>query len=223
MNHQIDLDLLERIRCGDNQAKEDLVRKYQPMVSYILKQQHTSREDFDDFFQEGAIGLLKAIMEYNPNQYQIKFSTFAYICIIRRVFNTIKSTQRKRYLPQGILSLNNVIGDDDSRTFLDALADWEAEPFTRVEANWIGKRLDAVLQAYLSPVEYQVIKLLLNGYHSNEIQEELGLSLKVIDNARTRVKLKLKKVLSRYGSLLNPQLPLKTRKRKDLAIQLEVS
>ena len=223
MNHQIDLDLLERIRCGDNQAKEDLVRKYQPMVSYILKQQHTSREDFDDFFQEGAIGLLKAITEYNPNQYQIKFSTFAYICIIRRVFNTIKSTQRKRYLPQGILSLNNVIGDDDSRTFLDALADWEAEPFTRVEANWIGKRLDAVLQAYLSPVEYQVIKLLLNGYHSNEIREELGLSLKVIDNARTRVKLKLKKVLLRYGSLLNPQLPLKTRKRKDLTIQLEVS
>ena len=175
------------------------------------------------FFQEGAIGLLKAITEYNPNQYQIKFSTFAYICIIRRVFNTIKSTQRKRYLPQGILSLNNVIGDDDSRTFLDALADWEAEPFTRVEANWIGKRLDAVLQAYLSPVEYQVIKLLLNGYHSNEIREELGLSLKVIDNARTRVKLKLKKVLLRYGSLLNPQLPLKTRKRKDLTIQLEVS
>ena len=79
------------------------------------------------------------------------------------------------------------------------------------------------MQAYLSPVEYQVIKLLLNGYHSNEIREELGLSLKVIDNARTRVKLKLKKVLLRYGSLLNPQLPLKTRKRKDLAIQLEVS
>ena len=175
------------------------------------------------FFKRAPLVLLKAITEYNPNQYQIKFSTFAYICIIRRVFNTIKSTQRKRYLPQGILSLNNVIGDDDSRTFLDVLADWEAEPFTRVEANWIGKRLDAVLQAYLSPVEYQVIKLLLNGYHSNEIREELGLSLKVIDNARTRVKLKLKKVLLRYGSLLNPQLPLKTRKRKDLAIQLEVS
>ena len=224
MNQAKDLQLLTRIRFHeDDKAKEELVQKYLPMIRHILKHQNTPYRDFEDFFQEGAIGLLKAIDEYDPENYHIKFSTFAYICILRRVYNTIKqSFSKKSCFSAHLLSLNATINEEDSRTLIESLADDEAEPFSLVEAEWISEQIAQVMEAYLSPVECKVVQQILVGSALTDIQKTLGLSSKVIDNARTRARIKLKKVLLRYGSLLNQQIPMKTRKRKDLAIRLEV-
>ncbi len=224
MNQQKDLILIERIRSkNDPGAKEELVKKYLPMIHHIIKNQNSLGFDYEDYFQEGAIGLLKAIEEYDPKNYAIKFSTFAYICILRRIFNVVKQSYTKKALfSSKAMSLNAALGDDDSRTILDSIADNSVEPFSLVENDWVGKKIDLVLKAYLSPVEYRVVKLILQDYNLNDIQKQLALSVKIIDNARTRARLKLKKVLIRYGSFLNPEIPLKTRKRKDLAIRLEV-
>ena len=225
MNQQRDLILLTKIRSGqDSQAKDELVKKYWPMIRHIVKNQNPSQNEFDDYLQEGAIGLLKAIDEYDPVNYPIKFSTFAYICILRRIYNAIKhSFSKKSQFTAKAISLNTTFGEDDSRTLLDSIPDMETEPFSQVENLWVNQKLEMVLQAYLSPVEFQVIQLLLTGLTLTEIQEHLALSMKVVDNARTRARIKLKKVLFQYGSLLSPKIPLKTRKRKDLSIQLEVS
>ena len=51
------------------------------------------------------------------------------------------------------------------------------------------------------------MKMLLSGYSCGEIEAVVGVGAKVVDNARTRVKTKLRKLIEEYGSLLNPQLP----------------
>jgi len=84
----------------------------------------------------------------------------------------------------------------------------------------MANQLKAVLKAYLSPLEYDVVLRIIWGYSLGEIQEDLKLPAKVIDNARTRSRLKLKKVIMEYGSLLSPKIPLKTRKRHDLTLAL---
>lgn len=225
MNQEKDLALLARIRIGqETQAKEELVKKYLPMVRHIVKNQTPSFNEFEDYFQEGAIGLLKAIDEYDPDNYPIKFSTFAYICILRKIFNTIKqSMSKKAVLLTKALSLNTQLNEDDSRTLLDSIPAEDSEPSIHLENEWVIGTVNAVMEAYLSPVEYRVIHLLLSGHTIHDIEEQLALSPKVIDNARTRARIKLKRILGEYGSLLSPSIPLKTRKRKDLAIRLEVS
>ncbi|TCL58304.1 RNA polymerase sigma-30 (SigH) subunit [Hydrogenispora ethanolica] len=224
MNQLLDLSLISRIRTGqDTQAKEELVKKYLPMVRHIVKIQSPSFNEFEDYFQEGSIGLLKAIDEYDPDNYPIKFSTFAYICILRRIYNLIKqSMSKKAIFSAKALSLNIQLNGEDSRTLLDSIPAEEPEPFLQVENEWIVQKLAIVLEAHLSPVEYQVIQMLLNGLTIHEIQQHLRLSMKAVDNARTRARIKLKKILFQYGSLLNPKIPLKARKRKDLSIHLEV-
>jgi len=62
--------------------------------------------------------------------------------------------------------------------------------------------------------------MIITGMSSGEIQDELGLDAKIIDNARTRARLKLRRLMDQYGSLLDPQLPMKVRKRVDLAMTL---
>ncbi|HOJ78373.1 MAG TPA: sigma-70 family RNA polymerase sigma factor [Bacillota bacterium] len=224
MNQQLDLELLMQIRQNqDELAMEKLVKKYLPMIRHIVNNQNILNDDYEDYLQEGAVGLLKAIEQYRPDDYRIKFSTFAYLCILRRIYNKIKqSYTKKSLLVSGSVSLNQTVYEESNRTLLNMMADYSNEPFTMVENDWIVERLNMVLMAYLSPLEYQVIQLLLNGFNLSEINKILNQPIKTIDNARTRARLKLKKVVIEYGSLLSPKIPMKTKKRKDIAINLKV-
>jgi len=223
VNQNLDLDLIRRIREGEAEAKEKLVTKYVPMVKYIIRNYYASFLDYEDLLQEGLIGLLNAIDEYKPEKFDVKFSSFAYICILRRVYNVIKQTNgNKHRLLNEAVSLQAAIGADENRVILDIVpADpTDIDPEQLIEEKIVSKLLDEVLRNHLSVLEYAVITRLIKGYTSSEIQEEIGVGPKVIDNARTRVKTKLRRLLGEYGSLLSPDVPTEVRRREDLYLEL---
>lgn len=222
-NQDTDLHLIQSIREGSNDsAKDQLVTKYLPMVRHIVRQQPKYLLEQEDLIQEGLIGLLKAIDEYRPELYDVKFSTFAYICILRRVYNALKMWQSKkcRVLTSAI-SLHVHLHSEESKTLMETLEQPGMSPQEIVEEGWTNSRLKQVLEAHLSPVELAVIRLYMQGMNSTEIQKSLCLNAKVVDNARTRVRQKLGRIVRRYGSLVSPKIPLKTRKRTDLTIPLQ--
>lgn len=221
-NQRQDLGLLQRTRLGDRAAQEDLVRKYTPLVRYIVRNYYARFLEFDDLMQEGLIGLLHAIREYDGDRFDVKFSSFAYICIIRKVYNVIKHTNgTKHRVLNDAVSLFNFVNLDETRMVLDVVASEDAavDPEKVMERRFVSERVDQVLRTYLSVLEYTVIRMLLAGYTYADMERELGVTAKVIDNARTRVRLKLKRILQKYGSLLSPKVPQKTRQRKDLYYQ----
>lgn len=222
-NQTIDLGLIARIREGDEEARDSLVAKYIPMVKYIIRNYYSAFLDFEDLLQEGLIGLLSAMDEYNSDDYDVKFSSFAYICIIRRVYNVIKlTTGNKHRLLNEATSLQMPVGSDESRTIIDLVAAGipEFDPQAVYEDKYVTEVLGTVLRNHLSILEYAVIVRLLKGYSAREIEEEMGVGLKVIDNARTRVKSKLRRLLDEHGSLLSPQVPTNVRKREDLYLDV---
>ncbi|MGE5509118.1 MAG: sigma-70 family RNA polymerase sigma factor [Chitinophagales bacterium] len=224
-NQRQDLGLIQRTRLGDRAAQEDLVRKYTPLVRYIVRNYYARFLEFDDLMQEGLIGLLHAIREYDGERFDVKFSSFAYICIIRKVYNVIKHTNgTKHRVLNDAVSLFNYVNLDETRMVLDVVASEDAavDPEKVMERRYVSERVDQVLRTYLSVLEYTVIRMLLAGYSYGDIERELGITAKVIDNARTRVRLKLKRILQKYGSLLSPKVPQKTRQRKDLYYQFPV-
>ncbi len=225
-NQSIDLELIERLRRGDEEARDSLIAKYIPMVKYIIRNYYSSFLDFEDLLQEGLIGLLSAMEEYKPDEYDVKFSSFAYICIIRRVYNVIKlSTGNKHRLLNEATSLQTPIGSDESRSIMDLVAAGipQFDPETVFEDKCVNEVIGTVLRNHLSVLEYAVIVRLLKGYSAREIEEEMGVGLKVIDNARTRVKSKLRRLLDEYGSLLSPKVPTNVRKREDLYLNLPIT
>ncbi|MGI6037466.1 MAG: sigma-70 family RNA polymerase sigma factor [Limnochordia bacterium] len=222
-NQALDMQLLSAIRRGDPEAKEKLVTKYIPMVKHIVSSHYASFLDFEDLMQEGLIGLLSAIEEYRPECYEVKFSSFAYICIIRKIYNVIKhSNSNKHKALNSALSLHSFVNNDETRTVFDQVKG-STGPEDLIEQKLINQKLNKVLKNHLSLLEYTVIILLLQGYTSREIEEQIGVNGKVVDNARTRVKLKLRRLLKEYGSLLHPGLPGKVRKREDLYLDLKFS
>lgn len=222
MNQERDLALLRRIRLDDPRGKEEMVQKYLPMVKHIVRKHYASFLEFDDLMQEGFIGLLAAIQEYKP-EYHVKFSSFAYICIIRKVYNAIKqSNGNKHRLLNNAISLYSYVNCDETRTIMDLVSDEESasDPVDMIEAKMVQQKISELLSSHLSLLEYKVVTLLLDGYTCSEIEKKIGVKAKVVDNARTRAKLKLRKLLKTYGSLLSPSVPTKVRRRKDLYLNL---
>ncbi|HHW11677.1 MAG TPA: sigma-70 family RNA polymerase sigma factor [Firmicutes bacterium] len=224
-NQRQDLELLKRIKVGqDRSAKEELVTKYLPMVKHIVKRKYRPGYEFEDLIQEGLISLLKAIDNYNGHQYQVKFSTFAYICVLRKMLNVQKHyASVKHQFNTNTLSLCGQGAGEESRSLMDVIDDQAAmDPQELVIQKANLRRLNEVLRVYLTKIEYVVFWLYLQGMNCGEIGEQLGLDSKVVDNAKTRARRKLQKIIHQYGSLSNPQIPLRARKRADLAMEVNV-
>lgn len=196
-NQDIDLNLLYRIRNGDKRAFDELVVKYNPMIRRILKKFYFGYEETEDLIQEGMIGLIGAVREYDETRFQVKFSSFAYMCILRKLCNVIKGMNNKKNLHWQFLSL---------KSLRDFLIDYQSDPMDRLENVAMDDQLFFVLKKHLSVLEFRVILFMLNGYSLNEIAVKMGIQVKSVDNARTRAKLKIKNMVLKYGSLFNPQL-----------------
>ena len=225
-NQETDLELICEARQGKELAKDELVRKYLPMVRHIVQSTALGipYTEFEDLIQDGLFGLIDAIRQYDITRSEVKFSSFAYMCIIRKVYNSLRSQNcQKHKLLNQALSLYSETDKDNCRPMLDFLRGNSLNPETVLEDKWIGVKVDEVLRDHLSMLEYIVTVMLRQGYKTSEISQTIGYDLKAVDNARTRVKAKLKRILRKYGSLTHPGIPRKIRKREDLYLQVKVS
>ena len=69
-------ELLKRTKAGDAKAREKLVSGNLRLVLSIIQRFSGRRENMDDLFQVGCIGLIKAIDNFNIDL-DVKFSTYA--------------------------------------------------------------------------------------------------------------------------------------------------
>ena len=102
MNHNT-LDLLKRVRLGDEDAKEQVVNDNLGLVWSIVHRFRNNYYDKEDLFQIGCIGLMKAINNFDSS-YNVQFSTYAVPIImgeIKRYFRddgTIKVSRSLKEL-----------------------------------------------------------------------------------------------------------------------------
>ena len=74
--HQSTAALFLRAKGGDQQARERLVQENVALVKYVVKRFLGRGVEYDDLFQFGCMGLLKAIDRFDPS-FQVQFSTYA--------------------------------------------------------------------------------------------------------------------------------------------------
>ena len=67
---------LRQARNGDARAREELVKENLALVKYIVKRFMNRGAEYDDLYQYGCMGLVKAIDRFDPD-YPVQFSTYA--------------------------------------------------------------------------------------------------------------------------------------------------
>lgn len=76
--------LFEKIRSGDQEAREKYIKGNLRLVLSVIKRFSGSNENPDDLFQIGCIGLIKAVNNFNT-ELDVKFSTYAVPMIIGEI------------------------------------------------------------------------------------------------------------------------------------------
>lgn len=76
LSHEETLKLIIDAQNDDREAEETLVVKNAALVKSIVKGYVGRGAEYEDLFQTGCIGLIKAIKGYD-SQYEVRFSTYA--------------------------------------------------------------------------------------------------------------------------------------------------
>ena len=142
-------ELLKRTKCGDGAARRELIDGNLRLVLSIIQRFTNRRENMDDLFQVGCIGLIKAIDNFNI-ELDVKFSTYAVPMIIGEVRrylrdnNSIRVSRSMRDLAYKSLQAREAL----SKTLL-------REPTVEDIAKEVGEAEDAVsraMEAIIEPV-----------------------------------------------------------------------
>jgi RNA polymerase sporulation-specific sigma factor len=190
-----DSDLVRAARAGDDTAFELLLRRYDHVVRMRARRYFLQGAEYEDLVQEGMIGLFKAVRDYREGT--SAFRTFADLCITRQIITAIKAASRLKHTPlNGALSLEAPRYDEEGRTLGDTLG----TPGLPPDLAWLRSqevaRVLQVLRRHLSPFEFKVLMLWLDGQSYEEVACGLGRHTKSVDNALWRVKCKVRRLLA---------------------------
>jgi len=196
---RLDEEVVIEAQKKNVRAQEYLINKYKNFVKAKAKSYFLIGADKEDIYQEGMIGLYKAIRDFKADRLS-SFRAFAEICVTRQIITAIKTATRQKHIPLNTyISLNKPIYDEESdRTLLDVLSgakitDPEELVISREEVISIQNEIGQVL----SELEMEVLMSYLDGKSYQEIACDLDRHAKSIDNALQRVKRKLEKCLSK--------------------------
>ena len=194
---KLDEEVVMQAKAGNNRAQEYLISRYENFVKAKAKSYFLIGADKEDIYQEGMIGLYKAIRDFNPEK-STSFKAFAEICVTRQIITAIKTATRQKHIPLNTyVSLNKPIYEEESeRTLLDLLSglkisDPEELMISKEQMHFIEEKISEVL----SGLERKVLTSYLDGKSYQEIACDLERHSKSIDNALQRVKRKLEKCL----------------------------
>lgn len=103
--------LIELAKKGDEQAKEKLITINSPLIKSVVKCYLNRGVEYDDLFQLGAMGFVKAINNFDES-FNVKFTTYAVPMIageIKRFLRDDGSVKVSRSIKQTAVQLNNYI------------------------------------------------------------------------------------------------------------------
>ena len=182
--------LLEMAAHGDREAEDQLVSRYNRLVKRCARPLFLAGGDSEDLIQEGLMGLLSAVREYDPGS-GASFKTYAELCIKRRLISAVKSASSLKHIPlnDGV-PLEDLLSDDSIALLTGAPETTrvlEEQVLARESRSEIARRYSQCL----SKLENQILSLYLDGWSYQEMASFTGKTVKSVDNAVQRIRRKL--------------------------------
>ncbi len=84
LDNALVLQLVEKAQQGDQEAKSVLIEENSPLIKSVIKRFRDKGVEYDDLFQIGCMGFLKAIKNFNAD-FGVKFSTYVVPMVIGEI------------------------------------------------------------------------------------------------------------------------------------------
>ena len=193
---------LERLKEGDNEARNKLVEHNLRLVAHIIKKYYGTKCEQDDLVSIGTIGLIKAINTFKPDK-KIRLSSYASRCIENEILmhlRAVKKTERD-------VSLNETIDTDKDGNPLTLMDIMKVDDniLDELDMKLNSKKLGQYIPEELNSREKTVIILRygLNGKKpmtQKEIAKMLDISRSYVSRIETKA---LKTLRKRFESSSN--------------------
>lgn len=128
LDNELILLLVKKAQSGDQEAKTKLIEENSPLIKSILKRFKDKGVEYEDLYQIGCIGFLKAIKNFDPS-FNVKFSTYVVPMVIgeiKRFMRDDGSIKVSRALKSLNLQINkyieNVLSKQQSKPTIEELA-----------------------------------------------------------------------------------------------------
>lgn len=128
MSQEKTLELIKRAKNGDSEAKEELVKANSPLIKSLLKRYLNKGIEYDDLFQLGSLGFIKAIYNFDEN-FNTRFSTYVVPMVIgeiKRFMRDDGAIKVSRSIKSQNIKINRFIEEYTKREYhkpsLDAIA-----------------------------------------------------------------------------------------------------
>ena len=179
------MQLLQEAKAGSEEAFVRLSERYEPWIRRQAASLLGTQLEVEDLEQEGRLALLHAVRSFRPEG-GASFSTYVRVCVRHRMISAIRRVKWYTTLfPEEWEALER------GRVSFVSLAEGQADPAQRLVERDDERRLVARLRQVLTPLEYRVLQLHLDGYAYEETAARLEVAVKTVDNALQRVRRKL--------------------------------
>lgn len=164
---------------GDLEAKHILIERNLRLVAHVIKKYQHLDEDMEDLISIGTIGLIKAVVTFNPEKNN-RLGTYAARCIENEILMMLRAKKKT----SKEVSLYEPIGTDregNEIQLYDIIETSEDDAHTKIALKDDIQLLYEKLESVLSPRERLVLKMRYGLYNQEEytqreIAAELGIS-----------------------------------------------
>ena len=172
-------EYMQRYTEGDLEAKHILIERNLRLVAHIVKKYQTCEEETEDLLSIGTIGLIKAVVTFNPEKC-VRLGTYAARCIENEILMYLRAKKKS----SREISLYEPIGTDRAGNeiqLFDIIETEEEDAHQKAELREDIRLLYQKVESELSPRERLVLKMRYGLYNEEEytqreIAGQLGIS-----------------------------------------------
>jgi len=188
-------------KSGARDAEEVLVKRYHRLVRKLARPYYLAGGDNDDLIQEGMIGLMHAVREYDAKR-AAGFRTFAEICIRNQLYSAVRAAARDKHSPLNQSVPLEIPFFDSHGSSFSAPEMIQLDPEDLLIRRERAQATLRGLRRQLSEFEAKILGYYLDGLTTREMAEAVSRSPKSVDNAVQRIRRKVARHLN-SGDLSN--------------------
>jgi len=178
IDYEQTLRLIKLAQNGDEEAKNLLINQNYPLVKSVIRRYRNKGVDYDDLFQLGCVGFVKAINNFDTN-YNVRFSTYAVPMIAGEV---------KRFLrDDGYIKVSRAIKTQalEIRKYLASLPPQEPEP----DLQTLAKKFNMDMQELVFVLDSNKYPMSLSAPIDQTEEGSITLQERIVDPEEEETKL----------------------------------
>lgn len=177
---------MQKYTEGDLEAKHILIERNLRLVAHIVKKYQPPPEEMEDLLSIGTIGLMKAVVTFDPDK-SARLASYAARCIENEVLMYLRGKKKS----SKEVSLYEPIGTDregNEIQLFDVIEMNEEDVYRRLERKEDVIRLYQQVESVLSQRERMVLKLRCGLYNEEEYtQREIAAMLGISRSYVSRI------------------------------------